>query len=104
MIQQCINVMLEKRLDFLPLEESISLSYYPIKIDTKFNWIVNSEELDDNGYDMPFADIIEAHHELYGENDKDYLTIGDSDKFSEFTLVLCPAPTYMDLIKYKESL
>lgn len=104
MIQQFINEMLEKGLDFLPLEESIALFEHSIKIDTKFNWIVNSEELDDNGYNMPFADIIEAHHGIYGENDKDYLTIGDSDKFSEFTLVLCPAPTYMDLIKYKESL
>lgn len=91
--------MLDEKLDFLPLKESIELKESGITLETKFNWIVRSEELEDNGQDMTIEEILKEVEEIYGLENDYALTVGDSEKFDEFTLELCPAPTYIDLIK-----
>jgi hypothetical protein len=100
MKEQFAQMMLDEKLDFLPLKESLQLLESGIKIDTQFSWVVHSEELEDNGYGMSVEEILEAHADIYGESNKDYLKVGNSyDEFDEFTLELCPAPTYTDLIR-----
>lgn len=92
--------MLDERLDFLPLKESLELFESGIVLKTNLSWVVNSEEIEDNGYGMSKQEIIDAHAEIFGENDRNYLKVGKSyDEFDEFTLVICPAPTYIDLIQ-----
>ena len=92
--------MLENRLDFLSLENSLKLYESGVELDTRFHWVVCTEELPDNGYGMSSQEIISTHDEIYGEGMRDYLKIGDGcNEFDEFTLSLCPAPTYIDLIK-----
>lgn len=100
MKEQLAQKMLDEKLDFLPLKESLELLNSGVKLDTEFSWVVCTEELEDNGYDMPVEQIIEEHALIYGEDDKDYLKVGKAyNEFDEFTLVLCPAPTYINLIK-----
>ena len=92
--------MLDEKLDFLPLKESLELLNSGVRLDTEFSWVVCTEELEDSGDDMTVEQIIEEHKLIYGEDDKNYLKVGKSyDEFDEFTLELCPAPTYIDLIK-----
>lgn len=92
--------MLNEKLDFLPLKESLQLYNSGVKLETKFWWVCRSEELENNGLDMNLEEILNAVEELYGLNNDYALTIGDRyDKFDEFTLELCPAVTYIDLIK-----
>ena len=92
--------MLDEKLDFLPLKESLELLNAGIKLNTQLSWVVCTEELEDNGYDMTPEQIVAEHAEIYGEDDREYLKIGNSyNEFDEFTLELCPAPTYIDLIK-----
>ena len=97
MKEQLAQKMFDEKLDFLPLKESLELLQSGVKIDTQFSWVVCTEELEDNGYDMTPEQIIEEHAEIYGENDNEYLKVGKG--YNEFTLELCPAPTYIDLIK-----
>jgi hypothetical protein len=100
MKKELAQKMLDGKLNFLPLEDSIQLMESGHDIDTEFYWVIHSEELEDNGYGMSPAELIDAHADIYGENDKDYLTVGNPhDTFDEFTLKICPAPTYMELIK-----
>jgi len=100
MLEKYLEQMFAGKLDFLPLEESLKLSESGIKLDTRFHWVVCTEELSEE--EMTFSDIIEECEDIYGK-DSDYLKIGDAYKeFDEFTLSLCPAPTYMDLLKYNE--
>lgn len=91
--------MLEEKLDFLPLKESMELadSY---NVETKFSWVARSEELEDNGSSMTMEEIIKEIETTYGLDCEYALTIGKTyDEFEEFTIPLCPAPTYIDLIK-----
>lgn len=92
--------MLEEKLDFLPLNESIELHEAGTILKTKFSWVINSEELEDNGDGKTTSELLKEYDEIYGlENDWE-LRVGKSDdEFDEFTLELCPAPTYIDLIK-----
>ncbi len=87
--------MLDEKLDFLPLEESLQLKEAGIVIGTKFSWVCNVEELDEYlKSDREFAD---AAIEFYGH---DGCVVGNGyDHFEEFTHDICPAPTYIDLIK-----
>lgn len=87
--------MLDEKLDFLPLEESLQLKEAGINIETKFSWVCNVEELDEDlETDREFAD---AAIEFYGTNG---CKIGNGyNQFNEFTHDICPAPTYIDLIK-----
>lgn len=92
--------MLEEKLDFLPLVESIGLYEAGFHIKTKFSWVVNSEELEDNGEGKEITEVLEEYDEIYGLENTWNLKVGKpDDEFDEFTLSLCPAPTYIDLIK-----
>lgn len=92
--------MLEEKLDFLPLEESIALFDSGVELDTRFWWVCRSEELDNNGDDMTTEEIISSLEEIYGEPNNYYITVGKQyDEFDEFTLPLAPAPTLADLTK-----
>jgi len=100
MKQRLAQKMLDEKLDFLPLKESLELLNSGVKLNTQLSWVVCTEELGDNGYDMTPEQIIEEHGKIYGKDDKKNLTVGNSyNEFDEFTLELCPAPTYIDLIK-----
>jgi hypothetical protein len=91
--------MLKEELDFLPLKESLELYETGVRVETRFSWVVRTEELEDNGEDMTTAEILAEIEEVYGLDNDYALTIGDRyDEFDEFTLELCPAPTYIDLI------
>lgn len=92
--------MLEEKLDFLPVAESIELFDSEVELDTRFWWVMRSEELENNGEDMTTEELFEAYDELYGLGSDYGLTIGDRhEQFDEFTLELCPAVTYIDLIR-----
>lgn len=92
--------VLAEKLNHLPLGDSIMLMESGVDVETESFWVIHSEELEDNGWGMTPAQLIEAHADLYGEYDKDYLKVGNGyDDFDEFTLKICPAPTYMELIK-----
>ena len=92
--------MVEEKLDFLPLKESIELFNSGVTLETRFWWVCGSEELEDNGEYMTKEEILIALEEIYGEDNDYALTIGDRyEQFDEFTLDLAPAPTYIDLIK-----
>lgn len=92
--QKFAQKMLDERLDFLPLEESLQLVEADINLDTRFHYVCSVEEIGDD-YETP-REFAEAVQELYYE----HITIGDDyDHFEEFTHGICPAPTYIDLIK-----
>src|SRR6478609_3876139 len=89
--------MLDKKLDFLPLKESLELQESGAEVKTRFGWVICVEEFPDHD-ELTTEELLERYYEIYGDNDY-HLTIGEYDKFDEFTLELCPAPTYIDLIK-----
>lgn len=92
--------MLDEKLDFLPLNESLQLFDSGVELKTRFWWVCRNEELEDNGNDMTTEEIFSSLKEIYGDIDDYHLTVGKSyDEFDEFTLGLAPAPTYIDLIK-----
>lgn len=94
--------MLEEKLDFLPLKESLELSNSGINLETRFNWVIDTEELgtdEKETSEMTKEELLESYNEVFGRDNSCGLKIGDYDTFSEFTLELCPAPTYIDLIK-----
>lgn len=92
--------MLGKKSNFLPLKEALELYESGVKLETRFWWVCRSEELEDNGDNMSVIEILDSLEEIYGEFNDYYLTIGNRhNQFDEFTLELCPAPTYIDLIK-----
>lgn len=92
--------MLDEKLDFLPLLESIELYESGVAYESRFHWVMNSEELENNGYKRTPAQLLEEYDEIYGLGNTSELKIGKSEgEFDEFTLVVCPAPTYIDLIK-----
>lgn len=91
--------MLDEKLDFLPLKESLELFDSGVKLDTYFWWVMAGEEIE-NAQDLDTEDLFQAYDELYGLDNSDYLRVGkEYDEFDEFTVDLCPAPTYIDLIK-----
>ncbi len=94
--------MLDEKLDFLSVEDSLELWYSLSKedeIETRFWWVARTEELGDNADSMPEEEIISEIRELYGD-DEYALRIGrKGEEFDEFTNDLCPAYTYIDLIK-----
>ena len=100
--QKFAQKMLDEKLDFLPLEESIQLVDCDINLDTRFSWVINVEELgtsEKEYYEMTTEELLENYREVFGDSDYG-LKVGDSDQeFSEFTMGLAPAPTYIDLIK-----
>ena len=92
--------MLAEKLDFLPLLESIELQESGVVLKTKFHWVMSSEELEDNGYQKTPSELLEEYDKIYGSDNTLKLRIGESEEqFDEFTLIICPAPTYIDLIK-----
>ena len=92
--------MEQERLDFLPVKESLELFDSCGELQTSFWWVMHSEELTDNGDGLTTEEIFAEYDEIYGLDNKDYLRVGKQyDEFDEFTLALCPAPTYIDLIK-----
>jgi hypothetical protein len=98
--QKFAQKMLDEKLDFLPLEESLQLVDADINLDTRFSWVCRTEELEDNGEYMTTKELLSSLEEIYGEPDDYHLTIGKPyDEYDEFTLELAPAPTYIDLIK-----
>ena len=91
--------MLDEKLDFLPVKESIELFDSGVKLDTRFWWVMAGEEIE-NAQDLATEDLFLAYDEIYGLDNEDYLRVGkEYDEFDEFTVDICPAPTYIDLIK-----
>jgi hypothetical protein len=98
--QKFAQKMLDEKLDFLPLEESLQLLECDINLDTRFSWVCRTEELEDNGEYMTTKQLLASLEDIYGEPQDYHLTIGKKyDEYDEFTLDLAPAPTYIDLIK-----
>jgi hypothetical protein len=92
--------MLDEKLDFLWFEDSYKLFLSDEKVEnTKFSWVYNSEELWDiclrywNTLDEVKKEMIEVH--WYEE----FVVWNWYDEFKEFTVKVCPAVTYTDLIK-----
>lgn len=99
--QKFAQKMLDEKLDFLPLEESLQLVESDINLETNFFWVINVEELgtdDKKLYEMTTEELLENYREVFGDRDCG-LRVGNSEEFDEFTLELAPAPTYIDLIK-----
>lgn len=99
--QKFAQKMLDEKLDFLPLEESLQLVESGINLETNFFWVINVEELgtdDKEPYEMTTEELLENYQEVFGDSDYG-LRVGNSEEFDEFTLELAPAPTYIDLIK-----
>ena len=92
--------MLDEKLDFLPLKESLELYSSGVKLETRFWWVCRNEELEDNGEYMTKEEVLIALEEIYGDGNDYALTIGNRyEQFDEFTLELASAPTYINLIK-----
>lgn len=91
--------MLDEKLDFLPLKESIELFDSGIELETRFNWIMNTEEISDEPYNLTTEELFKEYDEVFGLDNSYALRIGDTEDFDEFTYTLCPAVTYIDLIK-----
>jgi hypothetical protein len=88
--------MLDEKLDFLPIEESLQLLESGVELETHFKYVICREEIDEdkleNGEPRTW---LNAYLKIY-----DSVEIGDEyDYYNEFTLGICPAPTYIDLIK-----
>jgi hypothetical protein len=96
--QKFAQKMLDDKLDFLPLKESLELHDSGEVVETKFMWVSNVEEVPEHD-ELTTEEILSELEEVYGVLNDYYVTIGDEEKFDEFTLELCPAPTYIDLIK-----
>lgn len=93
--------MLDDKLDFLSLEDSLALHNSVEVYESRFWWVARSEELENNGFDMSAEEVIKECLEIYGDSDYG-ITIGDRhEQFDEFTLELFPAPTYIDLIRIR---
>lgn len=98
-------MMLEKRLDFLPIEESIELFKQGINLTTTLDYVAYIEEVED-GYDCEIDSLLEQLDEVVGIYDKDGKIDIDDHTISlklytdDFERVICPAPTYIDLLKY----
>lgn len=102
MKEKLAQKMLEEKLDFLSLEDSLALYNSEPSVQTRFWWVARTEEIGDEVYNMNSEEIIAEIYEIYGEGNDYALTIGDENNhFQEFTYPLCPAPTYIDLIKEK---
>ena len=100
MKEKLAQKMLEEKLDFLPLQDSFKLKESGVHLETRFGWVLNIEEMPEGISEKPLDEILEIVKDLYGDYYDNYLTIGDSySAFDEFTLELCPAPTYIDLIR-----
>jgi len=96
------NKMLKEKLDFLPLEESLELYNNWIKLETKFWWVYDNEELSWDNWDLEFRwdNLDEIKQEMMKVHNKETFVVWKSyDEFNEFTTDICPAPTYIDLIK-----
>lgn len=98
--------MLDGKLDHLPFNDSMELFKSDEKIENSREWyVINKENFaDQEDYDIDEVDyylneIIKEFGSI--EQAEDYaLDIGDDyDHFDEFTLGVCPAPTYMELIR-----
>ena len=99
--QKFAQKMLDEKLDFLPLEESLQLVEADINLETHFSWVIDVEELgsdEKEPYEMTTEELLESYREVFGNSDYK-LRVGNSEEFDEFTLELAPAPTYIDLIK-----
>ena len=99
--QKFAQKMLDEKLDFLPLEESLELLDSGVELETHLSWVINVEELgtdEKEPYEMNTEELLESYKEVFGDSDYG-LRIGNSEEFDEFTLELAPAPTYIDLIK-----
>ena len=97
MIEKFAEYMLDLKLSFLPLEESLQLKDADINLDTEFHWIAMIEEIPDH-WEMGDGEILIELEDIYGQP-TDMVRVGRKDEFDEFTYVFCPAPTYIDLIK-----
>lgn len=96
--QKFAQKMLDGKLDFLPLKESLELHDSGEVVETKFMWVMNVEEIPEHD-ELTTEELFKEFIEIYDLSDDYALTIGRDDEFDEFTLELCPAPTYIDLIK-----
>jgi hypothetical protein len=100
MKEKLAQKMLEEKLDFLSLKDSLALHNSEPRVQTRFWWVARTEEIGDKAFNMSSEEIIAEVYEIYGEGNDYALTIGcNHNHFQEFTYALCPAPTYIDLIK-----
>ncbi len=97
--------MLEEKLDFLPLEESLELFNAGIELETTFSYGAFTEEVED-GYDCELDFLFSELDEVYGIYDSEgkfkidnYTLKFLTNEDESFERIICPAPTYIDLIK-----
>jgi hypothetical protein len=95
-LEKLAQRMVDEKLDFLSLEDSIVLSEV-IDLKTTFYWVGMIEEVE-NYYELSNEELIKEIDDIYG-TPHEMIRVGRTDEFSEFTHVFCPAPTYIDLIK-----
>lgn len=97
--EQFAQMMLDKKLAFLPLKESLELLNSGVELKTHFWWVMNNEELTDNGQYMTKEEALAEFDEIYSLNGNYGLRVGrKDDEFDEFTFDICPAPTYIELL------
>lgn len=102
--EQYAEKMLEEKLDFLPLEESLELIKGGVKLETTMNYIAYTEEVED-GYDCDLEYLFKELDEVYGVYDSegrfiiDGYTLKLGAEEDSFERIIAPAPTYIDLIK-----
>lgn len=90
--------MLTEKLDFLPFNESYELFKSDEKVTSKLYWIYNGEELEKNLDNWNTLDeVIEDMREVFWK--EEFVIWTWYNDFQEFTVKVCPAPTYIDLIK-----
>lgn len=100
--QRLAQKMLDNKLDFLWLDDSLELNQWEWAVITKFSWVYNDEELDWLDWVLEFTEnsllkVKKEMQKIYGE---ETFIIGKwYDEFEEFTTKVCPSPTYIDLIK-----
>lgn len=83
--------MLDEKLDFLPLKESLELyNLIGDSVETRFWWVANIEEVED-AWSLMIDDLLIALDEEPEIGEKGY-------KYDEFTFDLAPAYTYIDLL------
>lgn len=102
--EEFVEKMLAEKLDFLPLEDALQLNASSEAVETKMNYIAYTEEVED-GYYCELEDLFKELDEVCGIYDTEgnfkidgyTLRIGIGE--DSFERILCPAPTYVDLIR-----
>ena len=92
-VQEMANKMLESYLAFLPIDDAMSIRNVEVK--SEMNYVVFYEELE-NDYHSNKEDLFNEAKEFFGEDN--FYEIKSSEE--DFEVSVCPAPTYIELLKW----